>query len=161
VSGRYGQHLLNIHSSSQPPATDVRSAGVVRIVRQICLLREQGDVAQAARMQDNELATAVRDLRLAHGPEAFSDGELHELFVAEERRVTEAVILSELLLPRLLASWPAASAARGPRPVSAPLPAIRRPEPAAGSPAIPDLLDAMLAAERPGRRLVPANPRES
>lgn len=120
---------------------------------------------QAARLEETDLAAAVRNLRLAHGPETFSDGELRELFDAEERRVAEAVILSSLLIPRLVASWPAASFAAqpagGPRTMPAPLPAARRPGPAAGPPAIPDLLDAMLAAERPGRRPVPANPRES
>jgi len=139
-------------------------AGITRLVRQICLLREQGDAAQAAHLQDDELATAVRDLRLAHGPEAFAESELHGLFVTEERRVAEAVILSELLVPRLVESWPAAALSRSTGPVrtfSPPPAAARASVPAAGSPAIPDLLDAMLAAERHGRRPAPANSRES
>lgn len=142
----------------------MQSAGIARIVRQICLLREQGHAAQAERLQENELAAAVRDLRLAHGPEAFPDGDLRGLFAAEERRVAEAEILSSLLIPRLVAGWPAAAGVRAPggaRPGPAPLPSGRPPGPAAGPPAIPDLLDAMLAAERPVRRPVPAASPES
>ena len=139
-------------------------AGITRLVRQICLLREQGDAAQAAHLQGDELAAAVRDLRLAHGPEAFAESELSGLFAAEERRVAEAVILSELLIPRLVESWPASVGSRPSGPVRtfpAPPSVARAPAPAAGSPAIPDLLDAMLAAERHGRRPAPANARES
>ncbi|MBI2496552.1 MAG: hypothetical protein HYV75_00995 [Opitutae bacterium] len=154
---------MNLHASSQPSPVAARVAGLARIVRQVCLLREQGDAAQAARLQENELATAVRDLRLAHGPEALAESELHGLFAAEERRVAEAVILSELLIPRLVESWPAGPPARppgSPRTLPPP-PAARAPAPAAGPPAIPDLLDAMLAAERTGRHPPPANPRQS
>ena len=147
------------------PSIELQSAaaGVARVVRQICLLREQGDASQATRLQENELAVAVRDLRLAHGPAVLPEGELQAMFAAEERRVAEAVILSELLLPRLVESWPARSgslrsaASRAGR-ESPPVPT---PAPAAGPPAIPDLLDAMLAAERTGRRPSPATHRES
>jgi hypothetical protein len=146
------------------PSIELQSAaaGVARVVRQICLLREQGDTPQAAQLQENELADAVRDLRLAHGPAVLPDTELQAMFAAEERRVAEAVILSELLIPRLVENWPAEP--RPPRsgglrssPASAPVAVA----PPAGPPAIPDLLDAMLAAERPGRRPPPATHRES
>jgi hypothetical protein len=140
----------------QPPV-----AGVARVIRQICLLREQGDVAQAARLQENELAVAVRDLRLAHGPAVLPEAELQAMFAAEDQRVAEAVILSELLIPRLVESWPVhAGPATGRRSVPASPPSAAR-APAAGPPAIPDLLDAMLAAERTGRHPSPATHRES
>ncbi len=89
--------MLN-HSPTKPPSV----AGVARVVRQICLLREQGDAVQAARLQENELAGAVRDLRLAQGPSALPEAELQAMFALEERRVAEAAILSELLIPRLV-----------------------------------------------------------
>lgn len=138
-------------------------AGIARIVRQVCLLREQGDAARAARLQENELAAAVRDLRLAHGPEALAESALRDLYAAEERRVADAVILSELLIPRLVESRSAGPPARtaGPTRTYSPPPAARSPAPAAGPPAIPDLLDAMLAAERSGRPPPPAQTRES
>lgn len=142
-------------------------AGLARLVRQVCLLREQGDAAGAVRVQEKEFATAVRDIRLAEGPEALPESELRAMFATEEQRVAEAVILSELLIPQLVGSWPSISdldrpgtTRSAPRalPASAPAPA---PTPAAGPPTIPDLLDAMLAAERTGRRRPPATKRES
>ncbi len=137
-------------------------AGIARLIRQVCLLREQGDPAQAARLLENEVATAVRDFRLAQGPGVLPESELAAMFTTEERRVAEAVILSELLLPRLVGFLPETSGAGQPgqvrpKPGSRPVAATT----VAGPPAIPDLLDAMLAAGRTGRRPAPATKRES
>ena len=85
-------------------AEDLR--GISRLVRQICLLREQADLAQAARLQENELAHAVRELHAARGPEALPESELQAMFIREEHRVAEAVLLSELLVPRLVSELP-------------------------------------------------------
>jgi hypothetical protein len=155
--------LLN-HPSSNPPAPPQgRLAAVARVVRQVCLLREQGETLRATHVQEHELADAVREFRLRLGPEALPESELRGLFAVEEQRVAEAAILSELLLPRLVDALPVhAGRARSLPPPARdePSPPPRKPEPAAGPPAIPDLLDAMLAAERHGRRPAPANPRE-
>jgi hypothetical protein len=151
--------LLNLSSTSQSATADARMTGLTRLVRRICLLREQGDAAQAGRLHEQEFATALRDLRLAQGPDVLPEKELRALFEQEEQRVAEAVILSELLIPRLVEGWPAVSGPRSAGPARAPAP--RPVAPAAGPPAIPDLLDAMLAAERNGRRPAPANQRES
>lgn len=121
-----------------------------RLIRHVCLLRECGEAARAAQLHDRELANAVRDLRLAHGPEALPESELRAMFATEERRVAEAVILSELLVPRLVAGGIPAAAA-GPRPSVQPPSGAPRVGPPAGPPVISDLLDAMLAAERTGR----------
>lgn len=147
--------LTTFSTNLEPPA---RVAGLTRLMRRICLLREQGDAVRASALQTNELAEAVRELRAAHGAEALSDDELRRLFAVEEQRVAEAVVLAELLIPQLVGGRPPAPA----KPVAAP-PAPARPRAPAspGSPAIPDLLDAMLAAERPGRRPAPALARES
>lgn len=110
------------------------------------------------------MAEAVRDFRLEHGPETLPESELQALFVREEQRVAEAAILSELLLPRLVDALPVPAGRNRPPPPSAraePAPPRQHTEPAAAPPAIPDLLDAMLAAERHGRRPAPAQPRES
>jgi hypothetical protein len=153
---------LNNLSTSQRPADAARMAGIVRLIRRVCVLCEQGDAAQAARLQENELATAVRDFRLALGPDVLPENELQAIFATEGRRVADASVLAELLLPRLVEYLPAIP---GPvrsgstRPKSELLPAAA--QAAAGPPAIPDLLDAMLAAERTGRRLSPASKRES
>lgn len=151
--------MLNTLPTNLEPSAAGRVAGITRLMRRICLLREQGDAAQAARLQEHDLATAVRELRAAHGAEALPDEELGRLFAAAEQRVAEAVVLAELLIPQLVGGRP-------PIPVKS-IPASSAParsrtvEAAPGSPAIPDLLDAMLAAERTGRRPSPASSRES
>jgi len=106
---------------------------------------------QAARLE-TELAEAVRELHAAQGAEALPESELQAMFVREENRVADAVILAELLVPRLVSGLPVAT---GPAPDAtrtalSGVAATRRPE--RGAPDIPDLLDAMLAAERNGRR---------
>ena len=134
-------------------------AAIVRLVRQICLLRERGEAAAATRLEENELATAVRDLRLAQGLEAVTEAELQVIFANEERRVADAVILAQLLIPQLAGANPAAVTSPVPR--SGPSPTFGRADPAlanrttesgASTPAIPDLLDAMLAADSAARR---------
>ncbi len=127
-------------------------SGIVRLIRQICVFREQGDMIAAGRLRENDLAGAVDEFRRRHGAEALPDQDLLDLFAAEERRVADAVILSELLLPRLLAALSAARTDAVTRPVARSLPSDARPAAIpAGPPAISDLLDAMLAAERSGR----------
>ncbi|HEY4246097.1 MAG TPA: hypothetical protein VGM64_04520 [Lacunisphaera sp.] len=137
-------------------------AGLTRCIRQICLLREQGGIAEAQQIEQNEFANTLRDLRLAHGPEILPESELRTMFAAEQKRVADAVVLSELLIPQLVKSFgnsaapiaqlsrPAAAVAASQRDSSVPIPKAAA---AAGvSPMIADLLDAMLASERGGRR---------
>jgi hypothetical protein len=153
---------LNTTASQLTPGEGDRMAGIARVLRRICLLREQGDAAEAQRLRETELGNAVRDFRLKHGAESLSESELRALEQREEQRIADAVVLAELLIPQLVAA----------RTMAAPAPARREPDrhpaaavisfpdnvsvapraPASGSPAIPDLLDAMLAAERNGRR---------
>ena len=85
--------LTTLSTNLEPPAAG-RVAGITRLMRQICLLREQGDTGRAARLHEHDLAAAVRDLRAAHGAEALLDDELRTLFAAEEQRVAEAVMLA-------------------------------------------------------------------
>jgi len=136
-------------------------AVINRCIRQICLLREQGNVAEAERVEKNEFANTLRDLRLAHGPEVLPQTELNALFEAEYKRVADAVVLSELLIPQLVKSFSAAPFPAQARPAAAAVPVTSRDPsvpipkaaaPAGVSPVIADLLDAMLASERGGRR---------
>lgn len=133
--------------------------GIARLIRQVCLLRERGEPFRATQLHDRELADAVRDYRLAHGPAALPESELRTMFATEEHRVAEAVILSELLLPRLVECFPDGTGAVRSTP-GAPLIAPG-PSSVAGPPTISDLLDAMLAAERHNRPPAPATRRES
>jgi len=103
-------------------------------------------------VETGELAVAVRNHRLSHGPDALPESELRAIFSAEAGRVADATILCELLAPPLAArlSLPAGIA---PAPATRSSPASPRPAVVAtGSPAIADLLDAMLAAQRDARR---------
>ncbi len=146
------------------PAEANPVAGLTRCIRQICLLREQGNVAEAQHVEQNEFANTLRDLRLAHGPEILPESELRTMFAAEQKRVADAVVLSELLIPQLVKSFgnsapPVAvahslrsgvTAAASPRDSSVPIPKVAAAD--GVSPMIADLLDAMLASERVGRR---------
>ena len=151
-------------SSPFPPylAEATPLAGITRCIRQICLLREQDNITEAERVEKNEFANTLRDLRLAHGPEFLPESELRGMFAAEQKRVADAIILSELLIPQLVKSFPASTSASpqakavsvssNSRDSSVPIPNAAA---AAGvSPMIADLLDAMLASERSGRRPV-------
>jgi hypothetical protein len=150
---------LNNSNSSQRPDDAACLAGLSRLVRRVCLLREQGDTAEAGRVQQGELATAIRDFRLARGPDALSEETLASLFAAETERVAEALCTAELLIQRLTSIWSTA-----PAPVAAP--GVREPTVVevraptrlipAQPPVISDLLDAMLASERTSTRLSPA-----
>jgi hypothetical protein len=151
-----------VMSSSFPPYSAEANplAGITRCIRQICLLREQDNSAEADRLEKNEFANALSDLRLTHGPEVLPENELRAMFAAEEKRVADAVILSELLIPQLVKSFARSTptvVAQQSKPASAnawdssvPIPKAAA---AAGvSPMIADLLDTMLASERSGRR---------
>jgi hypothetical protein len=156
---------LNNPSLHQRPTSSGSTIGVARLIRQAFVLREQGDHAGAARIEESEIPTAVRDHRLAHGPDALPEAELRALYAIEEQRVAEAAILSELLIPRLVKMLPASASptssgnnratARASTVISG---AVLTPT---GSPAISDLLDAMLAAERSDRQPVAAGKHES
>ena len=148
---------MNNSNSSQRPDDVARLAGLSRLVRRVCLLREQGEAAEAGRLQQGDLATAIRDFRLAQGADALPEDKLTALFAAEGERVAEALLTAELLIQRLTSIWPTA-------PVAAPV--IREPTVVAvraptrlipaQPPVISDLLDAMLASERTSTRLSPA-----
>lgn len=130
-------------SLSLPVRADAsRLAGITRLLRRICLLLDQGRSQEAARLQQEELAAAVRDFRTSNPPDALPDDVLQAMFVREEQRMAEAAALAELLIPRLGGGFAVSAAVA---PVRVPRPAAVAP---AGAPAIADLLDAMLAAER-------------
>ncbi len=160
--GPYGKSPVITSPFPPYPAEANPLAGLTRCIRHICLLREQGNVAEAQQVEQNEFANTLRDLRLAHGPEILPESELRTMFAAEQKRVEDAVVLSELLIPQLVKSFgnsalPVAQSPRSvaipaasPRDSSVPIPKAAA---AAGvSPMIADLLDAMLASERGGRR---------
>ncbi|HET7535707.1 MAG TPA: hypothetical protein VFJ90_04585, partial [Candidatus Didemnitutus sp.] len=104
------------------------------------------------RFEQDELQPAVASYRKMQGDEALPERALTEIFAIEERRVADADALCELLVPRLVARLPAAISS-GNTPGA---PVLRTPAAAvvapSGPPAIPDLLDAMLALDRAAAR---------
>jgi hypothetical protein len=152
--------LLNDYPSSDRPAAAEGLAGIIRLIRRVCLYREQGEAASASRLQSGELASAVAEYRLWHKPESLTEEQICALFVNETEHVREAMVLAEIMAPQLARLL--SPSAPLPVPVFPSVPPGRaavRPL-ADGPPAITDLLDAMLAAERPGRHSAPGNHRE-
>lgn len=148
-----GPRHLNPHETSHRPADADRVAAISRLVRRVCLLREQGDLVEASEVESTRLVEALRALREASGPDALTDAGLQQLYGIERSRIADAEILCELLLPRLNGAFPAAGRVSAPRRiVPKPLPNRETPT-TSGHPEIPELLDAMLAAERTGRRV--------
>lgn len=136
---------------------------LTRLVRRICLLTEQGDEAEAVRLENTQLAEAIRQLRHDHGPDALTEQHLSEIFIAEQRRAADAVALAELLIPQLTrppASGGRAAAAGNSAASRTGRQAAPAQPPAAPSPrGIPEFLDAMFAANAPHRtRLLPVPP---
>lgn len=116
---------------------------IVRLVRRICLLSEQGDELGAERLEQEQLGPAVTDYRQQHGPGALSEERLAEIFVVEHKRAADAIVLAELLIPQLVGrESPARVPARQATPSGAS--ERHRVEPHTS---IPDLLDAMLTGD--------------
>jgi len=140
-------------------AEAVSVAGITRIIRRICVLREQNNLLVAEQIEQNEFVPTLRELLLRHGPELLSERELLEIFRVEEKRVADAAVLAELITPQLARALASASSALSPVRAGAGATNVRdtsipfsRTAAAGTSPMIADLLDAMLAAERPVNR---------
>ncbi|HUL52717.1 MAG TPA: hypothetical protein VLT83_04825 [Opitutaceae bacterium] len=123
---------------------------ITRAIRRICLLQEVGRQDEASGLETRILTPLINAFRDAHGPDALPDERLHDILRAEQARAGDAAALNELLAP-LLAEFLAipAEATRTGRSSGAgdALPSSR-PRPTV-SPEIADLLDGMLAQEKP------------
>jgi hypothetical protein len=125
---------------------------IVRLIRRICLLGEQGQSAEAARLETNELASALRAAREAGGAGEVAQEILAEIYTIEKERSANAVVLSELIITQLKQHLFAAGPASRPAPAMPPPADSAARQASGGSPAIPDLLDAMLAHDRSAAR---------
>jgi hypothetical protein len=143
---------LTTHPENTSLTPSERMVNIIRMVRRICVLREDGEMLDARRVEEGELLPAVEAFRKARGEEALPEPALQEIFAIETRRVADAGVLCELLVPRLAARLPtfAVAGAINAAPVTR-VPSAAVPAPG-GPPAIPDLLDAMLAADRASAR---------
>ncbi len=130
---------------------------MVALYRRICVLRARGLDTEADRLQQHEFAAARLAAESAMGEtsEGPAADKFQALLEAEETRVSEALLLAEILAPliaeKINSASPAVStaSARAPSPQSG-APARnavprRRDDPA---PSIADLIDGMLGQER-------------
>ena len=129
---------------------------LIRLIRRVCLLTEQGDESEAVRLERTQLAEAVRQYRHDHGPDALTEQHLAEIFMAEQRRAADAVVLAELLIPQLTGRARAEPRSAPARPAdeTAASPAASAEAASSRAPVdIPDFLDAMLSGESGKRRV--------
>jgi hypothetical protein len=117
------------------------------LCRRICLLRAQGLTAAADDLHATEFIPILAALRTEYGPASQLDDErVNLLYAIEQERVANAMLLAELIKPLITTS--AASAAPPPAPARAVPAPVAHPR-TAPSMSIADLLDDMLARERP------------
>lgn len=120
-------------------------------------MREQGESPEADLLEAGTLARQLEEARASAEAEFVTPDAVANFFEREHARVADAAVIAELLLPRLQKLFSArpplpAVAVAGTTTIRAP---ARPAEAASGSgavPAIPDLLDAMLAHDRDARR---------
>ena len=134
-----------LHLSSEPsPWDDVR-----RIYRRVCVLRASGKVDDAAHLENQDLARALAEARIAtnnHEEEAA-------VLAQEAERVANATVLAELLAPmvaeQVRAASPRIPAPPSNTPVAAPAEQTSKAaRPRRESvPTIADMLDGMLSQD--------------
>lgn len=84
------------------PATPAISAAKVelaRTCRQICVRRELS--TSAAAKIDEELEAALAEVRATFGADSVTYDDLVDIFQVESQRVADAVVLAEMIVPRL------------------------------------------------------------
>ncbi len=140
---------------AQPPPTSDSLGEITRQIRRICLLHEQQKPGEAE-LAERELAALVEKFRAQFGAASLSPATVEKLRVDERRRAADAHALCELLLPQLVSrlSESGAGGSRRVQDARVPVEAAQptRETAPSGTPAIPDLLDAMLALEQRGAR---------
>lgn len=130
------------------PLDDVR-----RLYRQACLHRLANETASATRILQEELPSRVARLQAEDAEGRCTPEAIRAALAEEHRRAVDAHVVGEWLFSRLqsgsVSPFPAAKPALSP----APPPAVASASPAtnaAGGPqGIADMLDSMLAQERP------------
>jgi hypothetical protein len=133
------------------PLDDVR-----RLYRQACLHRLANETSAAAKILQEQLPDHVARLQAGDQEGRWTREVLQSAFEEEYRRVVDAHVVGEWVFSRLQtgSQVPFASVKAAPvaAPVAEPVVAARRPAPAVepgGQQSITDMLDSMLAQDRP------------
>lgn len=124
-----------------PEKIEPRDESIARLCRQVCLCRTRGQIAEA-----NRLETILHDQVSA----GFSEDALQEIFLSEQKRVIDALMLAEVLGPLLTEHLSTATTATARAPASAAR-SPRRPVATDQPPGIADLIEGMLMQERATR----------
>jgi hypothetical protein len=139
IRGSSASHLTE-STVQLPEKTGPRDESIARLCRQICLCRTRGQIAQA-----NRLEAVLRNQVSAD----FSEDALQEIFIIEQKRVIDALMLADVLGPLLtehLAATADPARAQAPAARSSPRPVT--PDEPLG---IADLIEGMLVQERTTR----------
>jgi hypothetical protein len=132
---------LSEETTQLPEKTRTDDEDIARLCRKVCLCRTRGQVAEASRLE-----IALRDQVSA----GFSEDALQEIFLAEQKRVIDALMLAEFLGPLLTEHLATATSDTTRAPVPAPR-SSRRAATTDQPPAIADLIEGMLMQERATR----------
>jgi hypothetical protein len=124
-----------------PEKTETCDEGIARLCRQICLCRTRGQVAEASRLE------IILHDQVSAG---FSRDALQEIFLAEQRRVIDALMLAEVLGPLLTEQLATATSEKTRAPAAATR-SSSRPAAPGRQLAIADLIEGMLMQERAAR----------
>lgn len=132
------------------PWHDAPWTEVARLVRQLCVLRLEARPSAALELERGELARAISSARESTASSVEAEQRLAGVWQREAARVADAVVLAELLAPRLAGLLPVVAPGEGSR--LAPQPKAAPPRPKRGGETIADFIDEMLVQERTGRR---------
>jgi hypothetical protein len=122
--------------------------------RRVCVLRERGQHGEAEQLRTTSLAELVAALKSPAETDATITARLETIFAAETERVANAMVLADLLVPRLTEQLRSFAPLPGmtPAAVNAAAPAMPPPKPAparAATISIADFIDDMIAQENP------------
>lgn len=121
-------------------------AELARLCRNICVQRERSE--QASRSYEAEFHQALSEIQALFGLDSVSEEDLWEVVRAEEKRVADAAVIAELLLPRLVTALRPKVPPQAPS-LAAPQPAAPEPRAANAAPlGVADLLEGMLDQQR-------------
>ncbi len=145
--------------SSLPTVLDAPRAELARLCRRIWVERQRS--GQQVSSPEVEFQQALGEIHAQFGPDVLTEEDLWEIVRVEEKRVADAFVLAELLLPRLLTAL--RTKHPGPATTSLAPPPSSSPEPRASPPAAPlgiaDLLEGMLDQQRSELRSRPSKSR--
>jgi hypothetical protein len=145
-----------------PSVLDAPRSALAKLCRKI-LLDAERDPDAVTRLEAS-LLSALAEVQSQHGAESISDDDLWEVVREEEKRVADASVLAELLLPKISALLKQRATVQ-PGPASEQVVPSTEPRPQSPRTSAPlgiaDLLEGMLDQQRNETRTRPTTPSRS